>query len=133
MSKEPSRKRIPFFPDLFFAEVAVAVLVLAALFIATALGYSAPLEDLADPYLTPEHAQAPWYFLFLQGLLKITPKLVGAFIVPVLIIGILFLLPFLDRKPSKPNSGKRALIIVIVLFVLWAVLTYLGTPAFGIE
>ena len=131
MSKEPTPKRVPFFPDLFFAEVAATVLVLAALFIATALGYSAPLEDLADPYLTPEHAAAPWYFLFLQGLLKVTPKIVGAFIVPVIIVGALFLLPFLDRKESTPKSGKVALIVVIVVFILWAVLTYMGTPAFG--
>jgi quinol-cytochrome oxidoreductase complex cytochrome b subunit len=133
MSKPPLRKHIPFFPDLFIAEVMVTALVLAALFLATVLGYSAPLEDQADPFLTPPHAQAPWYFLFLQGLLKITPKLVGAFLVPAIIVVGLFALPFLDRGPGTKRRVRLALVLVIVVGLVWAILTYLGTPAFGIE
>lgn len=133
MSKPPLRKHIPFFPDLFMAEVMVTALVLAALFLATILGYAAPLEDQADPFVTPSHAQAPWYFLFLQGLLKITPKLVGAFLVPLIIIVSLFALPYLDQGPGTKRRGRLALVSVIVIALVWAFLTYLGTPAFGIE
>ena len=67
MSEPPEDKRIPFFPDLLVAEIMVALLVLGGLFLATALGYAAPLEELADPYLTKPNAQAPWYFLFCSG------------------------------------------------------------------
>ena len=133
MSKPPLRKHIPFFPNLFIAEVMVTALVLAALFLATILGYAAPLEDQADPFLTPPHAQAPWYFLFLQGLLKITPKIVGAFLVPAIIITGLFALPYLDRGPATARRGKLALVVVIIVGLVWALLTYLGTPAFGIN
>lgn len=133
MKKPQLRKNIPFFPDLFVAELMVTALVLALLFLATAFGYSAPLEEQADPFLTPEHAQAPWYFLFLQGLLKITPKLFGAFLVPTLIIGGLFLLPFLDHAPATIRRGKIALALVILIGLIWAILTYLGSPAFGID
>lgn len=132
MNKPPLRRHIPFFPDLFVAELMMTALVLAGLFLATALGYAAPLEEQADPFLTPPHAQAPWYFLFLQGLLKITPKLVGAFLVPAAIVGGLFALPFLDRGPAAPRRRKLALAVVVALGLAWAVLTYLGTPAFGV-
>jgi quinol-cytochrome oxidoreductase complex cytochrome b subunit len=133
MTKQPDDKRIPFFPDLLVAEIMVAVLVLAGLFLATILGYAAPLEELADPYFTKPNAQAPWYFLFLQGLLKITPKFVGAFLIPTAIIVILFALPFIDRGPKTPRRRRIALIMVISLFILWAVLTFMGTSVFGIE
>ncbi|MFQ5612609.1 MAG: cytochrome b subunit of the bc complex [Anaerolineae bacterium] len=133
MSKPSVRKHIPFFPDLFVAELMVTALVLTVLFLATALGYDAPLEDQADPFLTPAHAQAPWYFLFLQGLLKITPKLVGGFLVPALIVGGLLALPYLDRGPATARRGKLALALVIVTGLAWAALTFIGTPAFGID
>lgn len=133
MSKPPLRKHIPFFPDLFTAEVMVTALILTALFLATVLGYSAPLEDQADPFLTPPHAQAPWYFLFLQGLLKITPKLIGAFLVPLIIVVGLFALPYLDRGPATKQRRRLALVLISIIALVWALLTYLGTPAFGIE
>lgn len=133
MSKRPEDKRIPFFPDLLVAEIAVAVLVLGGMFLATALGYSAPLEELADPYFTKPNAEAPWYFLFLQGLLKITPKFVGAFLIPATIVVILFALPFIDRGPKTIRRRRIALTMVISLFILWGVLTFMGTAAFGIE
>lgn len=131
MDKPPLRNHIPFFPDLFLAELMMTALVLTALFLATALGYAAPLEDQANPYLTPPHAMAPWYFLFLQGLLKITPKIVGAFLVPVAIVGLLFALPYLDRGPASSRRRLWALVLAVALFLVWAGLTYLGTPAYG--
>jgi ubiquinol-cytochrome c reductase cytochrome b subunit len=131
MEKPSLRNHIPFFPDLLVAEVMMTALVLAGLFLATALGYSAPLEDQANPYLTPPHAMAPWYFLFLQGLLKITPKIVGAFLVPAAVVVLLFALPYVDRGPASPRRGLWALGLAAALFLIWAVLTYLGTPAYG--
>lgn len=131
MNKPPLRNHIPFFPDLFMAELMVTALVLTGLLLATALGYQAPLEGEADPYLTPPHAMAPWYFLFLQGLLKVTPKIVGAFVVPTLIVGLLLALPFIDRGPASPRRRRWALMTAGGLGVLWAGLTYLGTPAYG--
>lgn len=131
MSKPPLRNHIPFFPDLMALELMVTVLILTLLFLATALGYKAPLEDQADPFQTPPHAMAPWYFLFLQGLLKITPKIVGAFVVPVLVLGFLVTLPFLDKGPSTHRRLNIALALAISIGIIWAILTYLGTPAFG--
>ncbi|MBG7609471.1 MAG: hypothetical protein IZT55_01255 [Anaerolineae bacterium] len=132
MNKRPIRKNIPFFPDLFVAELMVTTLVITLLFLASAFGYSAPLEEQADPFLTPQHAQAPWYFLFLQGILKIVPKLVGAFVFPTLIVVGLFALPFMDSKPSTVRRGKIALLLVILLGLIWAILTFLGSTAFEI-
>ena len=99
----------------------MTTLVLVGLFLATALGYTAPLEDQADPFVTPQHSQAPWYFLFLQGLLKITPKLVGAFFIPAVIVVVLIALPYLDRGPASPRRNKIALAIAIFVVFVWGV------------
>lgn len=129
--KPPLREHYPFFPDLFMAEVMVTVLVVAGLILASGLGYAAPLEDQADPFATPPHAMAPWYFLFLQGLLKITPKIVGAFFVPAILVTALFALPFVDRWPLSHRRRAWALAIAAAGVLIWLVLTILGTPVYG--
>jgi quinol-cytochrome oxidoreductase complex cytochrome b subunit len=128
--KPPLRQHTPYFPDLFMVELMVTVLVVAALILASGLGYSAPLEDQADPFVTPPHAMAPWYFLFLQGLLKITPKIVGAFIIPAGLVTALVALPFVDRWPLSRRRRNWTLALVALGLLIWAVLTYLGTPAY---
>ena len=69
----------------------------------------APLEEPANPNLTPNPAKAPWYFLWLQELVAITTlrigglTLSGGLIGGILLPGVLFALaalwPFLDRSP----------------------------------
>jgi cytochrome b-561 len=74
------------------------------------LFFNAPLEEAANPGLTPNPAKAPWYFLWLQELVASTTislgslRISGGFIGGILIPGALFLLaalwPFLDRSPQ---------------------------------
>ncbi|MFQ6015288.1 MAG: hypothetical protein ACE5NP_07585 [Anaerolineae bacterium] len=116
------------------AELMMTFLIVLALVVAGGLYYTAPLEEQADPFVTPPHAQAPWYFLFLQGLLKIVPKIVGACIIPGLSILLLFLLPYIDKNPSRRlRDRKIALTICALIVIALIILTYLGTPAFGVD
>jgi len=96
--------------------------------------FSAPLEAHADPQITPLHTQAPWYFLWLQGLLKLGDKSLMGVVVPTVIFSLLFAVPWIDRNPYRLASRRKVAIavgIVTCLSVLF--LTYMGTPTYGIE
>ena len=56
------------------------------------LFFDAPLEDLANPLVTPNPGKAPWYFTGIQELIHYTSKpVIPAIIIPLLII--VWLLP----------------------------------------
>jgi quinol-cytochrome oxidoreductase complex cytochrome b subunit len=103
----------------------------------------APLEEPANPNVTPNPAKAPWYFLWLQELVAITTirigsfVLNGAFIGGILIPGILVILlaiwPYLD-KSSNLSTGvwfskerMRQNIVFLILCFLVIVLIIIGT------
>src|SRR3972149_11941449 len=93
------------------------------------LFFDAPLEDLANPLVTPNPGKAPWYFTGIQELLHYTTKpVIPAIIIPLLIIVWLFLVPYIDRKPRTRFSSlfnrifiggekRRVLIVLFTLFV----------------
>lgn len=115
---------------------------LLAILVATTTFFSAPLEDHANPFMTPLHSTAPWYFLWLQGLIKLPDffggivegKFVWGIIVPGIFFAILFGLPYIDRSPSRRwQDRKLALGIGAVVIVILAVLTWMGTPAYKVQ
>jgi quinol-cytochrome oxidoreductase complex cytochrome b subunit len=104
------------------------------------LFFNAPLEDLANPLVTPNPGKAPWYFTGIQELIHYTNKpVIPAIIVPLLLIIWLFLIPYIDRK-SKTRFGsilnrifvggekRKVLILLFTLFVFGAlVFTVIGS------
>jgi len=114
------------FPHLVLREVMVLqglIIVLALL----ALVWDAPLEQLANPLLTPNPAKAPWYFLGLQELLHYFPPIVAGIILPGLVVVALIVIPYFEiNSKDEPfwagNVQKRLLILTIVLAVLVIVL-----------
>ncbi|HEY3452552.1 MAG TPA: cytochrome b N-terminal domain-containing protein [Myxococcales bacterium] len=109
--------------------------------LAVALG--APLEEPANPQITPNPAKAPWYFLWLQELVTDTTlrlggfTLNGALVGGILVPGLLALLglavPFLDRSPPeavgvwghRSRRGVNAVFVAVCLALV--VLTVVGT------
>ena len=94
------------------------ILVFLAVFTVTiilSLISGAPLEEAANPSVTPNPAKAPWYFLWLQELLAVTTirlgrwTISGGFVGGILIPGVLLLAaavwPFLDRS-SLATIGR---------------------------
>ncbi|MBI4352806.1 MAG: cytochrome C [Candidatus Omnitrophica bacterium] len=120
------------FPYLIFIEFVVALayavgLVLWSLFL------KAPLEEPANPTVSPNPSKAPWYFLGLQEMLVYFDPWIAGVLLPTLIILGLCAIPYIDRDPG--NSGfycyqKRRLGIQVYLFgfwVLWILLIVVGT------
>jgi len=88
------------------------VLIFLAVFTVTvvlSLISGAPLEEAANPGLTPNPAKAPWYFLWLQelvasttiraGSVTLSGGLVGGVLVPGVLLVVAAAWPFLDRSP----------------------------------
>ena len=70
------------------------------------LFFDAPLEELANPLVTPNPGKAPWYFTGIQELIHYTNKpVIPAIIIPLLIVVWLFLIPYIDREPRTPVTS----------------------------
>jgi len=107
---------------------AIAFQLLLLVLVALALFWDAPLEQLANPLLTPNPAKAPWYFLGLQELLHYFPPLVAGVLLPTLVVLALVVIPYFDvnieGEPFCAHRTRRRLQIYLgvfaVLFVLLA-------------
>jgi len=102
-------------------EVLVIVMVIAALF------WDAPLEQLANPLLTPNPAKAPWYFLGLQELLHFFPPFVAGILIPTLVVIALVVIPYFNINIEGEalwahRPGQRLLTILTIVLLLLGVL-----------
>lgn len=123
------------YPHLLLRE-AIAFQFLVIALVLVALFWDAPLEQLANPLLTPNPAKAPWYFLGLQELLHYFPPLVAGIIIPTLVVVALVVIPYFNvNVQGEPlwatNRTRRlsvllgvlvALIVFLAIFRAWTVL-----------
>ena len=114
--KEPAAgPDVMFWPDQVLKDSVAALGVLAAVLGATVYYGGAELSGPADPANPYAAARPESYFLFLFQFLKWFPgelEVWGAFVIPGLIVGVLFLMPWIGR------SRAGHLFNVALLFVL---------------
>jgi hypothetical protein len=108
----------------FLAAVAMSIfLLLLGLFI------NAPLEELANPNVTPAVAKAPWYFLGLQELLAYFHPTVAGALTPAAVLVGSALIPYLDRRnlhSTKPSDRKLEVTLFSILWALGLTVTFIG-------
>jgi hypothetical protein len=114
------------YPHLILRETIVLQVLIIAL-VAVALFWDAPLEQLANPLLTPNPAKAPWYFLGLQELLHYFPPIVAGVLIPTLVVLGLVVIPYFEiNVQGEPlwsgNQQRRAQVLVGVVIVLGVLL-----------
>ena len=68
-------------PDVVYLELIGAVVGMALL-VAWSLAVRAPLEQPANPTVTPNPSKAPWYFLGLQEMLVYFPPWMAGVVLP---------------------------------------------------
>jgi hypothetical protein len=96
--------------------------------------FAAPLESIANPQSTPLHTVAPWYFYWLQGLLKVADKTVAGVYVPGILLVLLMAIPYLDRNPSRRGRDRRVAIISgVVAGIVMIILSWMGTPYYAVQ
>ena len=93
--KSATETRLMSYPHLLLREMLVLE-ILTILLVVVALVWDAPLEQIANPLLTPNPAKAPWYFLGLQELLHYFPPIVAGIIIPALVVIGLIVIPYFD-------------------------------------
>ena len=114
--------------DIVFSALAVIVVVSIAALIGPK-GPSAP----PNPTLGGANPRPEWPFLWLFGLLSLSPPEAETFVIlvfPVLLIIALFLVPFVSNRGERaPSRRPVAVLGVTVLFAMFAALTYQGATA----
>lgn len=130
--KETSNQKTWVWPDLLYIEF-IALIICSAILILWAIYLRAPLEEPANPSVTPNPSKAPWYFLGLQEMLVYYDPWYAGVVLPVIIIMGLCAIPYLDVNP-KGNGyytfTDRKWAITIFLFgylALWVFMIVTGT------
>ena len=116
------------YPHLLVREAIVFEVLIIAM-VVIALFWNAPLEQLANPLLTPNPAKAPWYFLGLQELLHFFPPFVAGILIPTLILLALVVIPYFNvNVEAKPmwaeQTSRKFAISLIVIAALLALLAF---------
>jgi menaquinol-cytochrome c reductase cytochrome b/c subunit len=127
VQKEPD-DTVMTWPHLLSIEFLAAVFMsLFVLFMG--LFVNAPLEELANPNVTPEVAKAPWYFLGLQELLAYFHPTVAGALVPIFVLVGAALIPFVDRgniRAVRPSDRKTTVVLFSLFCALGLLVTFIG-------
>lgn len=124
--------KVQVWPYLVRVEFLTSIAVMLILTI-WSIGIDAPLEEPANPALTPNPSKAPWYFLGLQELLVYFDPWIAGVILPTIIIIGLICIPYIDIN-TKGNGyytiKERPFALAMYAFgflALWVVTIVLGT------
>jgi ubiquinol-cytochrome c reductase cytochrome b subunit len=121
----------PFFPWHVMKDTVMMAAVFALL-LTVAVLVPAHLDEVANPADAGYIPRPEWYFLALFQLLKYFPgplEPVATLVVPGLVVGLLFALPFLDRGPERhPWRGRRRMVTIAMVALIGGIghLTMLG-------
>jgi len=127
VQKEPD-DTVMTWPHLLAIEFLAAAL-MSVFLLVLGLIVNAPLEELANPNVTPEIAKAPWYFLGLQELLAYFHPSVAGALAPIFILVGAALIPFVDRgslAAVRPSDRKTTVVLFTLFCALGLVITFLG-------
>jgi ubiquinol-cytochrome c reductase cytochrome b subunit len=121
----PREGRAPrFYPDQAAKDLAVVAMVAAVLLTLVVRGLP-PLERVADPTDATYVPRPEWYFLSLFQLLKYFPgrlEIVASQVIPGLAIGVLAMLPWLDRSTHR-DPRRRPFVMAGALLAVGAMAT----------
>ncbi len=131
--KKDADTSIPSYPALVYREF-ISALVVGVLLTIIAVVVQSPLQQQADPSMTPDPSKAPWYFLGLQELLSRVPPITAGVAFPTFVIAGLIVMPYLDRNPSRQPRDRKVGIILFTAFVVFSVaFALIGTFFRGLE
>ncbi len=126
---------VPTIPNLILRELVVAAVLIAFIMLLSVV-YNAPLGAKANPGLSPNPTKAPWYFAGLQELLLHIHPLFAFVVLPLIITGVLILLPYLSYDENTAGvwfasqRGRRMAIVAAVVAIVFTPLFVLADDLF---
>jgi len=129
------RKMVPTHPNLLYNEIVVALAVIVILFVLSML-VNAPLQEKANPLISPNPSKAPWYFMGFQELLLHIHPGFGIFVIPLLVTAFLVYIPYMKYTELKvgvwfnSDKGKKLTLITFVYAVVLTLLVILTSEFF---
>jgi hypothetical protein len=132
LEKETSQQKTWVWPDLLYIEF-IALILCTVVLILWAIYLRAPLEEPANPAVTPNPSKAPWYFLGLQEMLVYYDPWYAGVVLPTIIIFGLMAIPYIDVNPRGNgyySFHERKWAIAIFLYgylALWVFMIITGT------
>jgi len=129
---EDAQEKVLVWPDLVYIEF-IALILCSVLLLVWAMTVHAPLEQPANPSVSPNPSKAPWYFLGLQEMLVYFDPWIAGVLFPTAILLGFMSIPYIDN--NKKGAGyytfnDRKMAISIFMFfwlVLWIFLISVGT------
>ncbi|MBC7809664.1 MAG: cytochrome bc complex cytochrome b subunit [Burkholderiales bacterium] len=130
----PLDKRVYFIPDILTSEILWIGVTTFVLIVLCTWFYHAPLENHADPQVTPLGTTAPWYFLFIQGALKLGDKFIWGIAFPTVVFVFMMVYPYIDLNPSRRFRDRPVALSIAMVFASGTViLSYMGLAEFGVR
>ncbi len=131
--KELETGGVPFLGEAMIKDgLFSALVVIAVVAVAAVLGPSGPTGPV-DPSMTGANPRPEWPFLWLFGLLSLSPPATETFIIlifPAILIVALLLVPFVSNRGERsPRRRPMAVLSVVVIYAVLAALTYQGATA----
>src|SRR6185312_5332592 len=127
------KQGVPFVPDAIGKDLIFAALVLVLILAFSAIFGPAGPSGPPDPTRVDTVPRPDFYFLSVFAALALLPdwmETIVLFVMPVLMVGFLFILPFISGTGEK-SARKRpvAVLSVITIFLVLGTLTYMGDTA----
>ncbi len=120
-------KSVPFWPEVAVRETILILFGLIVLLLIAGFLYDAPLGARANPFHTPSHTQAPWFFLWIQGLLTLGAPSFARIILPMGLVLAVLAYPYLDKGGRRPlRQRPKMLTALLFIGLILSFLTYLG-------
>lgn len=133
--RDPNEDKVDVWPHLVVREYIMAAACVAFFFFVS-VAFNAPLEEVANPNVTPNPSKAPWYFLGLQELLVYFDPWIAGVLLPGLIIKGLCAIPYLDTNPKGVGYytwNERPFANALFMFgiAMWFILIFIGVYCRG--
>lgn len=106
-------KSVPLWPEVASREMVLILFGLIVLLAIASFAYDAPLGARANPLHTPSHTQAPWFFLWIQGLLTLGATTLTGIVLPLALLLALLFLPYFDQGQRRPLRRRPKMLAAL--------------------
>jgi ubiquinol-cytochrome c reductase cytochrome b subunit len=131
--EEELKRGEPFLGEAMLKDMSFsALVVIVVVAIAAIVGPNGPSAP-PDPTLSGANPRPDWPFLWLFGLLSLSPPSAETaimLVLPVILVVVLLSVPFISNRGQRaPSRRPAAVLLVVTIYAVLAVLTHLGHTA----